>query len=164
SLRSAVGSGLTAGFTAGIGSQLGSMGELIKNSQWGSVAGSAALTGAGGYVANRIAGVDTSFSWRGIAASAVSAGIGGKINQKLDTVLDGPGISNGSINDTVGGLVGGVVSLHTRRTFGFNDPVNYGSIAVDAFGNALGNAAVREIDLSIVRHHVRKLLENMPLD
>ncbi|MET4726717.1 YD repeat-containing protein [Lysobacter enzymogenes] len=149
SLRGAVASGLTAGITAGVGSQLGSMGQLIDKGKWGKVAASAALTSAGGYVANRIAGIDTSFSWRGIAASAVSAVIGGKINQTLGTVVDGPGISSGIINDTVGGLVGGVVSLHTRRAFGFNDPVNYGSIAVDAFGNALGNAVISAANKAI---------------
>lgn len=146
SLRGAVASGLTAGITAGIGSQFGPMSQLIDNGKWGSVAASAALTSAGGYVANRIAGVDTSFSWRGIAASAVSTVISSKINQKLGTVVDGQGISSGIINDTVGGLVGGVVSLHTRRAFGFNDPVNYGSIAADAFGNALGNTFVVKLD------------------
>lgn len=63
-------------------------------------------------------------------------------------MLDGPGISNGIVRDTVGGMVGGVVSLHTRRALGFEDQVNYGNIAADSFGNALGNAAVSGIRVS----------------
>lgn len=140
SLRGAVAGGLTAGFTAGVGTQLGSMGQLIDKGKWGSVAASAAMSSAGAYVAGRMAGLDTSFSWRSIAASAVTAVVSGKINKSLGTVLEGPGLSNGMLNDTLGGIVNGVVSLHTRRAFGFDDQVDYGSIAVDAFGNALGNA------------------------
>ena len=42
-------------------------------------------------------------------------------------------------------MVGGVVSLHTRRTFGLADGINYGAIAADSFGNALGSAFASKI-------------------
>ncbi|ATE71069.1 putative Ig domain-containing protein [Lysobacter capsici] len=164
SLRGAVASGLTAGITAGVGSQLGSMGQLIDGGKWGSVAASAAMSSAGAYAAGRMAGLDTSFSWRSIAASAVSAVVGGKINKALGTVLEGPGLSNGMLSDTIGGIVGSVVSLHTRRAFGFDDRVDYGSIAVDAFGNALGNAVVAEIAAWESKRDARRVLEESQAD
>jgi YD repeat-containing protein len=142
SLRSAVASGLTAGLTAGVGTVMGPMGKLVEAGKWGKVAASAAMTSIGSYAANKIAGVDAHFSWRAVAASAVSAVISGKINKAMGPVLEGAGIANGIVNDTVTGMVGSVVSLHTRRAFGLDDKVDYGAMAIDAFGNALANAAV----------------------
>jgi hypothetical protein len=53
-----------------------------------------------------------------------------------------PGGTGEILSDTATGLVGGLVSAHTRRAFGVGS-VNEGRIALDAFGNALGNALVR---------------------
>ncbi|WP_169742166.1 hypothetical protein [Arenimonas malthae] len=89
---------------------------------------------------------DTSFSWRAIAASAVSSVLTAKANQGLGLNAEAAFGGTGQIGqDIVGSLMGGVVSLHTRRAAGFDDPVNYGQILADAFGNALGNAAVRDL-------------------
>jgi len=142
SLRSAVAGGLTAGLTAGVGTVMGPMGQLVEAGKWGKVAASAAMSSIGAYAANKIAGVEAHFSWRSVAASAVSAVIGGKINKAIGPVLQGPGITNGIVNDMAAGMVGSVVSLHTRRAFGLDDKIDYGAMAIDAFGNALANAAV----------------------
>jgi YD repeat-containing protein len=149
SLRGAVASGLTAGITAGVGSQLGSMKELIEAGKWGKVAASGALVSAGGFTANRIAGIDASFSWRSVAADALSAVVAGKINKKLGTVFE-PGVSNGIARDTMSGLVGGVVSVHAHRALGDDRAIDYGQIAADAFGNALGNAFISSRNLQQV--------------
>lgn len=142
SLRSAVGSGLGAMAGAGIAGYIGGgaqVGELLEAGSYGRVAAMGAANAAAGYAAGKIAGVsDTHFSWRAIAAGAVSSVVGGKINQKLGTSIS-PYVGNGIVNDTIGGMVGGVVSLHARRTFGLADDINYGAIAADAFGNALAN-------------------------
>ncbi len=143
SLRSAVGSGLGAAAGAGIAGAIGGgaqVSELIQAGSYGRVAAIGAANAAAGYAAGKIAGVaDTHFSWRAIAANAVSSVVSGKINQKLGTSVS-PYVANGIVNDTIGGMAGGVVSLHVRRTFGLADDINYGAIAADAFGNALGNS------------------------
>lgn len=154
SLRSAVASGLTAMAGAGIAGAIGggqSVGQLIKagGTGYAKVAAMGAATAGAGYAGGKIAGVaDTHFSWRAIAAGAVSSVVGGKINQSLG-IGNQPYVSDGIVNDTLGGMVGGVVSLHTRRTFGLNDVINYGAIAADAFGNALGSALASKLDTYI---------------
>ncbi|GAA4797439.1 putative Ig domain-containing protein [Lysobacter hankyongensis] len=145
SLRSAVAGGLTAGFTAGIGSVMGPTKELIQAGQWGKVAASGALTAAGGYAANRIAGLDASFSWRSIAASAVTSVASALVSKGIGSVLDKLEIGNDIIRDTVTGFGGSVVALHTRRAFGLGGEIDYGAMALDAFGNALANAAVGKL-------------------
>ncbi|WP_179197414.1 putative Ig domain-containing protein [Stenotrophomonas rhizophila] len=151
SLRSAVGSGLTSMAGAGIAGAIGggkSVAQLIEAGGMGyaKVAAMGAATAAAGYAGGKIAGVaDTHFSWRAIAAGAVSSVVGGKINHSLG-VSSQPFVSDGIVSDTFGGMVGGVVSLHTRRTFGINDDINYGAIAADAFGNALGSSLASKLD------------------
>lgn len=148
SLRSAVAGGLTAMAGAGIAGYIGggsSVSELIRASNYSAAATIGASSAAAGYAAGKIAGVaDTHFSWRAIAAGAVSSIVSGKINQSLG-ISTKPYVSNGVINDSVGNMVGGVVSLHTRRTFGLADEINYGAIAADSFGNALGSAFASKI-------------------
>jgi YD repeat-containing protein len=143
SLRSAVAGGVGAMVTAGAGAYLtGGEGvkALVTAKDYATVAAMGAAGSAGAYVGGKIAGVNgTSFSWRNIAASAVSAVVGTRINQAIG--LSPQTSTAGRVfNNTVGGAVDGIVSLHTRRTFGLGGDVNYGSIAADAFGNALGNA------------------------
>lgn len=155
SLRSAVGSGLGAAAGAGIAGAIGGgaqVSELIQAGSYGRVAAIGAANAAAGYAAGKIAGVaDTHFSWRAIAANAVSSVVGGKINQKLGTSVS-PYVGNGIVNDTIGGMVGGVVSLHARRTFGVADDINYGAIAADAFGNALGSSMASAFSVAAMRN------------
>jgi len=142
SLRSAVASGVGAMVTAGAGAYLtGGEGvkALVTAKDYATVGAMGAAGSAGSYAGGKIAGVDgTSFSWRNVAASAVTAVVGTRINQSIG--LPAASSRAGQVfNNTVYGMVDGVVSLHTRRTFGLGGDVNYGSIAADAFGNALGN-------------------------
>lgn len=150
SLRSAVASGIGAGLTAGLAGKLGgSTAQLMESgASAAKIAGSALGNAVGSYVAGKIAGVqDTSFSWKAVAASAVGSLLTAKANQALGLNAESAFGGTGQIGqDVVGGLVGGVVSLHTRRAAGFDDPVNYGQILADAFGNALGNEAVRGLE------------------
>jgi YD repeat-containing protein len=150
SLRQAVGSGLTAGLTAGAGAALsgasGTLGRVLNAGDWRSAAGSAVMNSLTGQAGARLAGLDTSFSWRGVAANAVSASLSASVTSrlsqglKLDLTTDA-----GQFNqDLLGGAVGGVVSLHTRRAAGVDQRVDYGQVAVDAFGNAIANALTGE--------------------
>jgi YD repeat-containing protein len=132
SLRSAVASGIGSMFTAGVGGA-GNVAEVAA-------AGAASVVGA--YAGGKIAGVpDTHFSWRAVAASAVSAVVSAPISRAVGSTF--PNSTVGSIaNRTMQGMAGGVVSLHTGRQFGLDGDINYGAIAADSFGNALGSAFV----------------------
>ncbi|MBW8311224.1 MAG: putative Ig domain-containing protein [Rhizobium sp.] len=149
SLRDAVAAGIGGGIAGGLaGAYGGSTAQLLADKASATrITGSVLGNAVGSYVGGKIAGVkDTSFSWRSIAANAVSSVLTAKANQTLGLNAEADFGGTGQIGqDVVGGLVGGVVSLHTRRLAGFDDPVNYGQILADAFGNALGNAAVRDL-------------------
>jgi hypothetical protein len=144
SLRQAVGSGIGTALTAGASqwAKIGEFGTLARG------AASGAIGSGASYAGNRIAGVsDTHFSWRRIAADVVSAAATAEIAKGLHLESKAaPGVvtPGGFFNDVAVGAIGGVVSLHTRRAFGFTDKVNYWSIAADAFGNAIGNAFSRK--------------------
>jgi len=140
SLRQAVGAGISGGIGGAITFGLGnSFQALLRGSQWARAAASAALNTVGSYAGNSIAGVKgTSFSWKAIAANTVAAGLTSGVSSRIGLTTD-----NFAQNFTRG-MIGGVVSLHTRRAFGFDDQVNYGNIAADAFGNAVGNALVEK--------------------
>jgi hypothetical protein len=166
SWRQAVGSGIASGLTAGIGSYLGPMSSLIEKGQWGRVAASAALTATSSYVGNEVAGVKgNSFSWKAIAASAVTAVVAGKINQTLGTVYDKINGINAIVGQTVGSMVSSTVSLGIRRQFGFNDKADWGAMAADAFGNAVGNAIVSELSgFETMRAQAKGMAESLELD
>jgi LysM repeat protein len=160
SLRSAFSSGLTAGFSAGIGSA-GIVGQLAGKGEYAHIARGAISGAVGGvtsYAANRIAGIDVSFSWKSIAAGAVSGAISAGIGKSLGLMPDADQkISNlrSFGNDFATGLIGGVTRVHVRRTFGFDDKIDYAAITADAFGNALGNATVK----AMVDHSLRRQRE-----
>ncbi|WP_270999211.1 hypothetical protein, partial [Listeria seeligeri] len=44
------------------------------------------------------------------------------------------------------------MSLHARRTFGVADDINYGAIAADAFGNALGSSMASAFSVAAMRN------------
>jgi hypothetical protein len=143
SLRQAVGAGIAGGLSAGIGSAMGgsTISEMIKGSQYGRVAVSAAAGSLASYAGNRIAGVaDTHFSWKAVAATTITAVISAKITNGLTKDFDMRTEIDQFKAELINNSVGGIVGLHVRRKFGFDDKVDYGSIAADAFGNALGNA------------------------
>lgn len=150
SLRQAVGSGLTAGLTAGAGAALsgasGTLGKVLSAEGWRGAASNAVLSSLAGQAGSRLAGLDTSFSWRSVAANAVAASISASVTSRLSQGLKlDLGSEAGQFGqDLLGGAVGGVVSLHTRRAAGIDQRVDYGQVAVDAFGNTLGNSAAGE--------------------
>ncbi|WP_175401307.1 hypothetical protein, partial [Pseudoalteromonas sp. BMB] len=151
SLRSALGSGLTAGLTAGAGNVLrgtevfaamdtsGNAAQVVNASgkaiqgayQLGS-SGQAAFGAVGAIssvVAGKVAGTQTSFRWGNIAASALTSGITGQ----------GPVIGGGTTNP-VNGILNSAVRYGSNKLFGNQASWNFGEVAIDAFGNALGNS------------------------
>ncbi|WP_133247598.1 hypothetical protein [Pseudomonas sp. SDI] len=86
---------------------------------------------ASNYVGSKVVGLETSFSWKGMAASALGSAIAGNL-------YGDPG--------AIGSVVRGQVSAHasawmTDKWFGGGRP-DYGQVAVDAFGNALADYIV----------------------
>jgi len=85
------------------------------------------------------------FSWRDVAASTVGAMVGKGVGIGLDRLPNTPAV----VKDTLTGLAGGLSSAVVS-----GGKIDFASIAVDAFGNALGNESVRLIDYGIAVRHL----------
>jgi len=154
-------SGLTAGLSAGaIGAAAAGPSGWAKTAATGiqeAASGTKAITdpwqaasvyGAKGVsdyaasqVANRVAGLDTSFSWQGVAAAAASSALGGAVGASDMIRAQQPGAffrdqftahASAAMND---------------KWFGGTRP-DYGQVAADAFGNTLGNWVVGKMATS----------------
>ncbi|MBN7137863.1 hypothetical protein A7A76_24575 [Lysobacter enzymogenes] len=145
SLRNVASAGVSGGLTAGLGNLMGvgSVQSALAQSPL-KAAGMALGRAAASYIGQKVAGIDEGFSWRAIAADAASqygaAAISAGIGLKAPSLFGG---TDSITDDFAGNMIGGVVSLHTRRAFGFKDDIDYRRMALDAFGNALGNAVAR---------------------
>jgi YD repeat-containing protein len=139
SWRQVAASGLTAGLTSGLGAaanvaQQGSWARTAAEAVGSSYSAQGVFNYASSQAINRIVGLDTSFSWSGLAASVAGANIGGYV-----------GNSTG-IGGMPGAMIKGQISAHASaamndKWFGGSRP-NYGQVAADAFGNTLANFAV----------------------
>ena len=150
-LRQAFASGLTGAFTAGIGSALSSSTSTLIAEGGKLTTLGHALQGAGsvaaGAVANKIAGLDSGFSWRAVAAGAVAGAITGSLglndsNSKTGNVKPGKFLSAFG-KSFASSAIEGVVN----RAFSKGQKKSYGDIAFDAFGNALGSGLAAHFEL-----------------
>ena len=132
SWRNVAAGAVTGAITAGLSQQFGAVGDLLEQGSYLKAAGVALGSAASGYAGQKAAGLDAGFSWRSIAASATGS---------LASAAAGGAVGLASPQDFVGqfasNLVEGVVSLHVRQAFGVGEG-DYGRVAADAFGNALG--------------------------
>ncbi|MFJ4376075.1 LysM peptidoglycan-binding domain-containing protein [Pseudomonas japonica] len=143
SWRQVAASGLTAGIAAGAGAlargaQAGSWiktaAEVLKGKDALGYTALGVFNYASSQVANRVVGLDSAFSWGGLAASALAANISGQV-----------------VRPGVGGLMlRGQVAAHANafikdKWFGADKP-DYSSVAADAFGNVLANFAFSAAD------------------
>ncbi|MEG3185248.1 LysM peptidoglycan-binding domain-containing protein, partial [Lysobacter erysipheiresistens] len=146
SWRNVAAGAITGAITGGIAQGLGSVGEAMTQGGFAGFTKAAglAVTNAGAnYAGQKLAGVDTSFSWKSIAASAVTSLVTAKVAPK---VVDKLNLKTDFSNRFAYGATGGVVSAAVRSSFGETlHNSDYLSVVADAFGNALGNAAVRRI-------------------
>ena len=143
--------GISAGLTAGLGQALLGVEKLTTtiNGVKTLNAGGRVLQGIGSYgssvVANAAVGRDTHFSWTSVAATAVGSYLSAKINPNGTLPLSKGTTDFGKFVNSFGGsYVNGAFAATSRRLFGQGEQ-DWGQLAVDAFGNALGNAAVRGI-------------------
>ncbi|MBQ4864815.1 hypothetical protein J8L98_24325, partial [Pseudoalteromonas sp. MMG013] len=92
--------------------------------------------------ANKLVGNQASFRWGNVAASALSAYAGSELGIGNSDSLSG-GVTAGSIAlDTFSGVANSALSYGADKLFGNQASWNFGNVAVDAFGNALGNSIV----------------------
>jgi len=139
-LGGAIGAGITT-IAAGANSTLGSAFKALGDSSatWQQTAmafGAQGVAGyAGGYIASKMVGLDTSFSWKNMAASAVASIVGGSINQ-----------SSGFLNSAVRQQISAHTSAWMKDKFFGGDRPDYGQVAIDAFGNTLANYVIGRIN------------------
>lgn len=167
SFKDALVGGLTTMATAGLGVGLShtALGETVNGVRQVSNAGQY-IVGAGGYAANvanrRLMGESTQFSWAGLVASGLAAGLtaqsgvgrlGSNGNTTTSSYASGEGwathtaASGGTLEgDLAAGLLSGAIKRKTSIALGDDRVASWKQIGEDAFGNALGNAAKRELD------------------
>ncbi|MGC7412467.1 LysM peptidoglycan-binding domain-containing protein [Pandoraea pneumonica] len=131
-------SGLSAGIGAGVGSQIA--GATIGASALRAAVTNVALQGVG-----VVTGLQSSFSWTSVAASAVGGAVGGALN------AGGANSISQSINDEIGGLLGRTVSgvlvgtaAAATTSILRGGRIAIQQVAVDAFGNALGSSFIEQ--------------------
>jgi hypothetical protein len=153
SLKDAVVGGITNAVGAGLGKYLTTFDALTKGAK---VVGQLnhvgrVLQGVGNYagsiVANAAVGRDAKFSWAGVAAAAVGAGVSSVLGGSIP-LLEGGASSGNFPQDFASGFVNGAVNASARRLFGFGKQ-DWGQIAMDAFGNALGGAIAGKVQGAI---------------
>ena len=135
-----IGDGVTGPLSAGLASQ---------GDSWASSAGQLdpageAVLGASGYaasvVAARIIGEPTQFSWAGMAAAALGATAATTLGlPSASDVALGQGPSFAA--DVAGGVLDSAVTREASLALGDTRVPSWKQIGIDAFGNALGNAA-----------------------
>lgn len=132
-------SAISAGVTAGMGSVFGQA-TLANSTFTGNVITRAAMSNALTQGIGVATGLQDQFSWTGVAAAAVGAGVGAAVGGQI-----GKGIAGAIGNDfgaklvtgTIAGIASGVTVAVLR-----GGRVSISQIAADAFGNALGNSIV----------------------
>lgn len=142
--------GLSAGLTAGIGGEISGAGGMLANANGTLRPAGAALFGAGAYAsgvaAAKVTGQAEHFSWAGLVASAVASGVTAEAGLP-GGALQRVGNTSGSFaQDLAGGVLSGALNRETSRLLGDNRVSNWASVGEDAFGNALGNAAIAGIN------------------
>jgi len=130
---SAVGAGVSAGMGgwAPLGGEGPGLGNMVGNAMVRSAVGNMASQGIG-----LATGLQKKFDWRGVAASAVGAGVGAAVGDALGMNTDL--FRSATFGEQFGkrlvtGLIAGTVAAGMRGS-----RVASRQVAVDAFGNALG--------------------------
>ena len=130
-------SAISAGVTAGLGSYAGA--ATLTGSGLNNVALRAAVVNAATQGIGVATGLQSSFNWKGVAASAAGAAVGSAVGDALQSsgTLDGLGKHAAIAIRTMSGIAGGLTAASTR-----GGRVAVSQVAIDAFGNALGQGIV----------------------
>ena len=132
---SAIGSGVSAG-VAGL-AKAGSLGSVFKGEQWSAAAARAAVSNTVTQGLSVATGLQGSFEWRNVAASAVGAAVGARTNEYLgaNNALAGVFKDSDLARGSAVGFAAGIATAVAR-----GGKIEIARIATDAFGNALGNS------------------------
>ena len=145
------GAGLGAGITAGLAGEISGgakIADLAKDGAMGyaKIAGIGAASAAGNYAGEKLVGQPAHFSWANVAAAAIGTEVTSALHLPTTLEQEWGQVAGGSFAaNVVGGLVNGTIDSETARLLG-GDAKNGNQIAIDAFGNALGNAAIAGIE------------------
>jgi hypothetical protein len=162
------GAGLGAGITAGLAGEISGGQTIAQLHDAGGIANDARIAGIGAagaigsYSGEKLVGQPAHFSWASIAAAAVGTeattalSLNSTLTQKWGQAAGGSFVGN-----VVGGLVNGAIDSETARLLG-GDAANGNQIAVDAFGNAVANAAVAGIETTNAQNEARQQVQSAP--
>ncbi|SFQ11319.1 LysM peptidoglycan-binding domain-containing protein [Variovorax sp. 770b2] len=132
---------LGAGVSAGVGGYFGPVGPSVQGmDRVAAFAGRAALSSAITQGISVATGLQSSFSWRGVAASAVGAGVAQGVTAGVNELTGydpqaGFNFGKGLLAGSLAGLAGGLTTAAMR-----GGRVSAAQVATDAFGNALGSS------------------------
>ncbi|MDP9992345.1 YD repeat-containing protein [Variovorax boronicumulans] len=127
---SAIGAGVSAGVGAAFGGPVTSTGlDRVL-----AYAGRAAITSAVTQGISVATGLQSSFNWKGVAASAVGAGVGAAVSGPASSLFGTSDLGQFATR-FASGLVGGLTTAVLK-----GGRVNVTQVATDAFGNALGDS------------------------
>ncbi|WP_434644479.1 LysM peptidoglycan-binding domain-containing protein [Achromobacter piechaudii] len=140
-------SALGAGVTAGVGAAGNGANFLTSNADLASrgvevgTMASMARAAVSSTITQGIAvatGLQPKFSWANVAAAGIGAGVGSVVGSKIfpDSKNFGETLSRGFVSGTAAGVAASVLT---------GGKADYLRIATDAFGNALGNSVVEEM-------------------
>ena len=138
SLREALAGGLTGLASAGLGDLAGgnNLYQSIARGDIGNAVLQGGATDLAGMAANRVVGLPGAFSWASVAAASLAAGLSADL---APTVLGDLSLTANTVpGDLAQGLTSGVIGRNVDLAFGQAAP-GYGTLAADAFGNAIGN-------------------------
>ena len=134
---SAIGGGVSAGLPTG--DLLGTKAGSIPNTMLRAAIGNTLTQGIG-----VVTGLQKSFDWRGVAASAVGAGVGQMVGGALG--LDNPNVVRGmSPGQLFGARLATGLAAGAAAAVARGGKVEIQQVAVDAFGNALGESLASEM-------------------
>ncbi|EJP4175445.1 LysM peptidoglycan-binding domain-containing protein [Vibrio vulnificus] len=114
-----------------LGNMTNTVGEVARHSVT-----KGAASYATNYLGNKALGKDVHFRWNNLAASVAGSYIGNELNVGMEEL----NIEQNILTDSVTGFIGAGASSAIRGD-SFRD--NAGQLALDAFGNALGNVVRR---------------------
>lgn len=128
--------GARGALSAGVGAIAGSI--VGTSTEIGAIASRSALQAGGNYLVNRAMTGEGGFSWAGIAANVAGSVAGHYAGAQI--VGDGTDANRLLMRDMTSNFAGGWAENSARQWLGIGGKREWSDIAIDAFGNAVGNS------------------------
>jgi YD repeat-containing protein len=130
--------GVRGALSAGVGAIAGSI--VGTSTEIGAIASRSALQAGGNYLVNRAMTGEGGFSWAGIAANVAGSVAGYYAGKQI--AGDGTDANLLMMRDMASNFAGGWAENSARQWLGIGGKREWSDIAIDAFGNAVGNSIV----------------------